>query len=140
VAPDWRALAGANALDCRLVADEGRSDYLAVARGQPRNGEPASKGRAWFGGRNQAGARVLFRAIGRIADGLGDAQQQSQSKEFVMKDQVRGKAEEVKGKLTGNRGEEMKGKARQKVGNVKRAVRDVKKDVRDEVNRKRASR
>jgi len=140
VASDWRALAGADARDCRLVADEVRPDYLAVVRGQPRNGELASKVRAWFGGRNQAGAGVLFRAIGRVADGLDDAQQQSQSKEVVMKDQVRGKAEEIKGKLAGNRGDEMKGKARQKVGNVKRAARDVKEDVRNEVNRKRASR
>jgi len=47
----------------------------------------------------------------------------------VMKDQVRGKAEEIKGKVTGDRGEEMKGKARQALGNVKRDVRDLKADA-----------
>ena len=51
-------------------------------------------------------------------------------KEVLMKDQVRGKAEEIKGKVTGNRTEETKGKARQAVGDLKRAVRDVKEDVR----------
>jgi uncharacterized protein YjbJ (UPF0337 family) len=94
--------------------------------------------------RGRQGDRLLaapfFRAIDRVADGLDDAQQQSQSQEVFMKDQVRGKAEEIKGKLTGDRGEEMKGKARQKVGNVKRTVRDVKEDVREEVNRKGTSR
>jgi uncharacterized protein YjbJ (UPF0337 family) len=51
-------------------------------------------------------------------------------KEVLMKDQVRGKAEEIKGKVTGDRGEETKGKARQAVGKLKRTVRDVKQDLR----------
>jgi len=53
------------------------------------------------------------------------------SKEVLMKDQVRGKAEEIKGKVTGNRTEETKGKLRQQVGKAKAKVRDVKQDVRN---------
>jgi len=54
----------------------------------------------------------------------------------VMKDQIKGKAEELKGKLTGDRGEETKGKARQEMGDAKAKARDVREDVREEWNRR----
>ena len=54
----------------------------------------------------------------------------------VMKDQIRGKAEEIKGKVTGDKGEELKGKARQAYGDAKRTLRDVREDVHDEADRR----
>lgn len=47
-------------------------DRLAAVTGQPRYIELAQKARSWFDGRNPAGAAILDRATGRVADGLDD--------------------------------------------------------------------
>lgn len=47
-------------------------DRLAAVTGQPRYAALARKARAWFDGRNPAGAAAFDRATGRVADGLDD--------------------------------------------------------------------
>jgi len=45
-------------------------DRLAIVTGQLRYRELAQKARSWFDGRNPAGAAVINRATGRVADGI----------------------------------------------------------------------
>ncbi len=45
-------------------------DALAASTGDPRYAELAGLARAWFDGRNSAGAPVYDRAAGRVADGI----------------------------------------------------------------------
>jgi hypothetical protein len=45
-------------------------DRLAAVTGQPRYGDLARRARAWYDGRNPAGAGIYDRANGRVADGL----------------------------------------------------------------------
>jgi hypothetical protein len=45
-------------------------DRLAAVTSQPRYRELASKARAWYDGRNPAGAAIYDRAVGRVADGI----------------------------------------------------------------------
>jgi hypothetical protein len=47
-------------------------DRLAAVTGEPVFGDLARKARAWFDGRNPAGAPVYDRVVGRVHDGIDD--------------------------------------------------------------------
>ena len=47
-------------------------ERLAYVTGRPQYAELAQKARAWFDGRNPAGAAVFDRTTGRVADGIDD--------------------------------------------------------------------